>query len=430
MPLDAALLELLIPAFDMPPEAAIKHVEAQGIVVSWDWQEQADIIRQQAFTVAKVNSANVLQAMHDELTVALKEGLPFAGFKQRTTDALQKHGYNTRDDGSPWRLDVIYRTNMQSAFMGARYEQMVDLQDKLPYWEYVAVSDNRTRPAHRAINGIILRSDDSFWATNYPPNGYLCRCRVRAVSLRQLKRRGIQPPTGDFAVNSSGELVNVLKVKPDVGFDHSPNERWKPDLSKMDPKIRTALQSEIARSAQSSNLEEALRSAENAIHSLEDHEEAFIFDRSGKLLDHLSGGGTHVDFNLSKIPLDKMEGTIITHNHPDRVTDTKFSSLSDPDLGFINAHRLHEIRAVDKLGRVYSLTSNGTFLSDSDFRRQWREAYSETSQLVDKGLYRGANIPFPSFDEGLPSHIRELALSRFSENIGWTYSRGQIKRPS
>ena len=53
--------------------------------------------------------------------------------------------------------------------------------------------DSRTRPSHAALNGKILRYDDPFWNSFYPPNGWNCRCRVRALSESRLTRKGITP---------------------------------------------------------------------------------------------------------------------------------------------------------------------------------------------------------------------------------------------
>jgi hypothetical protein len=37
-----------------------------------------------------------------------------------------------------------------------------------------------------------MRRDDPFWQTNYPPNGWGCRCRVRPYSEAALKKRGLK----------------------------------------------------------------------------------------------------------------------------------------------------------------------------------------------------------------------------------------------
>ncbi|MEK2680667.1 phage minor head protein [Pseudomonas aeruginosa] len=53
--------------------------------------------------------------------------------------------------GSPRRLETIYQTNMQSAYMAGRYAAAYEARETHPYWMYVAVMDSVTRPSHAAL---------------------------------------------------------------------------------------------------------------------------------------------------------------------------------------------------------------------------------------------------------------------------------------
>ena len=217
-------------SFDMPPEQAVKHLETLGIETTWDWKEQLEAVRKHAFTVAKVTRADILQMMLDELNRAMDEGIPFEEFKSNLGPLLQQKGYAKREDGTAWRLDTIYRTNMQSAYMAGRWKEMKEAADSFPYWEFIAVTDNRTTDGCMALNGVVLDSNHSFWKENYPPRHYRCRSRVRAVNETQMKRRGLRV-TPDS---------KVAKVKPAKGFDSNPGE-WTPDTDKYDSNIKEAL---------------------------------------------------------------------------------------------------------------------------------------------------------------------------------------------
>jgi uncharacterized protein with gpF-like domain len=37
------------------------------------------------------------------------------------------------------------------------------------------------------VEWLILRADDPWWKTHYPPNGWGCQCTVHAVSLQELR---------------------------------------------------------------------------------------------------------------------------------------------------------------------------------------------------------------------------------------------------
>ena len=229
------IIKLLKLCFNKSPEDAIKYLESQGIDISWDWKAQLDIISQHCFTVTKVTNADILQTVKDELKQAMDNGTTFSDFKKNLEPLLEQKGYVTKEDGSAWRLDTIYRTNLQSSYMAGRFNEMLDVADDFPYWQYISVLDSRTRPAHAGLNGKVVRSDDSFWSTHYPPNGYMCRCRVRALSDEELKNKGLKVTKGK----------NLKAFKPDEGFNNNPADQWFPDLTKYDTDIKKYLKKDL-----------------------------------------------------------------------------------------------------------------------------------------------------------------------------------------
>lgn len=64
---------------------------------------------------------------------------------------------------------------------GAKWNKIIK-RKSTPYLEYVTKRDNRVRPAHVYLDGIIRRADDAFWNTFFPPNGWLCRCKTKTTS--------------------------------------------------------------------------------------------------------------------------------------------------------------------------------------------------------------------------------------------------------
>lgn len=228
--MDSNLLKILTLCFDKAPEEAVKFMESKGIKCSWGWREQLEIIKIHAFTVAKLTSADMLSDLREALDKAMDDGQSYAEFKKNAKDLLETKGYYTREDGSAWRLETIYRTNMQSAYMAGRYHQMVDVADSFPYWEMISIIDIKTSDTCKGINGIIRPANDEFWKTNYPPRHYRCRSRVRNLSDALMKQRN----------SSVTDPATVQGIKPAEGFETYPGE-WKPDLSKYDPDIKSEL---------------------------------------------------------------------------------------------------------------------------------------------------------------------------------------------
>jgi hypothetical protein len=84
---------------------------------------------------------------------------------------------------------------VNGAYMAGRWRQMSRLADQRPYWQYNAVMDMRTRPAHAAQHGKVYRADHPYWCTWYHPNGHRCRCVVLSLSEQEMRRLGLEAET-------------------------------------------------------------------------------------------------------------------------------------------------------------------------------------------------------------------------------------------
>lgn len=119
--------------------------------------------------------------------------------------------------GSPRRLKTIFDVNMRATFGAESWRRQSLNRESRPYLMYSARQDRRTRPAHRAMDGQVFRVDDPIWNTHYPPNGWNCRCRVRALTERQVEARGIQ-------VRDSAHDGEIRPVEQRAGKDKRTGE--------------------------------------------------------------------------------------------------------------------------------------------------------------------------------------------------------------
>lgn len=197
---DPAVLQAL---FSQPPAESIAYLESKGLRVTFNWAEMLDEAHARAFTVAKAMRLDVLQDIRSGVLDALTQGKTLRQFEQELTPLLQAKGWWGKQIvvdgqgqarqvqlGSPHRLKTIYQTNLQSAYMAGRMKSQQEA-DAFPYLMYVAVMDGRTRPSHAALNGKVWRKDDPVWSSIYPPNGFNCRCRTRALTTGQMTREGL-----------------------------------------------------------------------------------------------------------------------------------------------------------------------------------------------------------------------------------------------
>nr|DAK31769.1 MAG TPA: minor capsid component [Caudoviricetes sp.] len=188
----------------MEPKIAVDYLKSKGYNITWNWQEQLDAAHAKAFTVAKVTKADVLETLRLATEDAIQNGISERDFMKNLTPKLQAMGWwgkqvitdsqgrsTVVELGSPRRLRTILRTNKSVAYHAGRYAEQITNSDEQPYWQYVAVQDSRTRPSHMALHGKVYRFDDPIWDTLYPPNGWGCRCRVRALSDFQLNNLGL-----------------------------------------------------------------------------------------------------------------------------------------------------------------------------------------------------------------------------------------------
>lgn len=242
-------------AISLPPKKAVEYFKQKGYTFSWHWWDSWQESHARAFTVAKAMRLDILQDIREMVQKALEEGITFEQFRKELEPKLRAKGWWGKkiiaDDtgaqvvqlGSPHRLRTIYETNLQTAYMAGRYKEFMDNVDDRPYWQYVAVMDKRTRPAHAALNGKVFRYDDPFWDTHYPPLGWNCRCRVRALSKKDLKDRDLTVTSSkgkitwrdELVSKKTGELQPVavyhdpttgLKIATDVGWSYNPGKEW------------------------------------------------------------------------------------------------------------------------------------------------------------------------------------------------------------
>ncbi len=249
-------------AIGLEPKAAVSYLRSMGVAVASDWRSAEAAARQHAIAISGVTQLSVTRDIHAGLIKAMAKGQSAAQFVDELQPKLKAAGWwgkNARlgkgavdattgeiaADGKGLthsRLKFIYREHMASAYAAAKETQAV--ASGATRWQYSAILDSRTRPAHRALHGRIFRMDDAGANAVKPRNGFGCRCNsiyyyddpssIPATPLAQTRKVNVPAPGG--GERSVTELIDKSlpdgRFRPDPGFDQAPGADWQRALSR------------------------------------------------------------------------------------------------------------------------------------------------------------------------------------------------------
>ena len=217
----------------MPPRTRKQDDAAYAEAIRWfrqrvpvsddDFDKLTERARAQSFRVAGVTQLRLVDSVMRSLDKAFANGETLAKFKQRASGVLARAWGGPH----PHRVEAIYRTETQRAYMRGRYRQLTHPSTKnlRPFWIYDAVLDSSTTALCRGLNGTTLPLTDPFWKTHYPPLHHNCRSGVRALRRSDVAKRG-------------GPTTDVPDLRPDSGFGDTPTDDGEPDISKVDQELQ------------------------------------------------------------------------------------------------------------------------------------------------------------------------------------------------
>ncbi|MEG0651051.1 MAG: phage minor head protein [Acinetobacter sp.] len=164
---------------------ALEYAHNKKIVLPAEFYSMDLKTRQMATTVSFLSSLEQIETVIKAVNKSIADGGTFNDFQKLIAESeiiLPKH-----------YLDNVFRTNIQNAYGHGRWQQQQRNKAKRPYLMYSAINDSRVRPAHLALNRIVLPIDHPFWLTHYPPLSFRCRCTVIALTEKQALKYGITP---------------------------------------------------------------------------------------------------------------------------------------------------------------------------------------------------------------------------------------------
>lgn len=183
-----------------------------------------------AFVVAGANRDDLLEDFRQAIEKVVAQGETLEQFRKNFDDIVKQYGWDY-NGGREWRSRVIYETNLMQSYNAGRHQQL----QQFPYWRYRHSDAVETpRLEHLAWDGLVLRSDDPWWRTHFPSNGWGCQCYVEGLTEDDVKALGLDvssaPPVNwvekEVGQRSAGGPVTVRVPEGiDPGFEYLPGEK-------------------------------------------------------------------------------------------------------------------------------------------------------------------------------------------------------------
>ena len=188
----------------------------------WDdlWKGQ----HARGFMIAGAIKAELLADFRTAVDKAISDGVTLRDFRKDFDRIVAKHGWSYNGSRN-WRSEVIYSTNIRTAYAAGRWAQLTD-PDMLKFYGFLVYRHGDSihpRPLHQSWDGTTLPANDPWWDSHYVPNGWGCKCKVFAATKEEwqaAKESGkgeappspIDPKTGEPVGIDKGWGYNVGKA--------------------------------------------------------------------------------------------------------------------------------------------------------------------------------------------------------------------------
>jgi uncharacterized protein with gpF-like domain len=227
----------------LPFDQAIEFLAERVNLDTDSWLEGQGVVQDANFTVAKAKG-DLLQEIRKALDQAIANGVSVDEFTKIFNEIADRWADNWNLNGSnAWRSQLIYQTNLRTAYAAGRYNQMTTPRNlrRRRFWQWRHGGSVQPRLAHLALDGKVFEVANgegeltpqarSFFVDGgmYPPIGFGCKCQVFSMSQEDLDDRGLTaepvPQVGKtIEVRDERGIKKNTTLKPDKGFDFVPGQ--------------------------------------------------------------------------------------------------------------------------------------------------------------------------------------------------------------
>ena len=191
-------------ADEVPNEIIKKYVKDEPFLKTEpDIKDLARTSERQAWEIAREFRKNLVAQIQDHIITAQTESIGSKDFVSYIKKLF------AGQELSKAHLETVYRTNIQTAYYTGYKKELASplMRQEFPYQEYYAVDDDRVRSNHLAMSGVWAPMGHPVWNKWTPPNGFNCRCSLRAIHRDEAEARGLDNKT-----------PIIPNIEPDPGF--------------------------------------------------------------------------------------------------------------------------------------------------------------------------------------------------------------------
>ncbi|OGF67603.1 MAG: hypothetical protein A2Y62_18050 [Candidatus Fischerbacteria bacterium RBG_13_37_8] len=173
----------------VPFKEAIENLKARTIIDHKEYKLLSDCKKRKYFTLAKVQSFELIQVIKDKLIKGMQEGQTskmFIDNVHELYDSLEL----TRLDGA--YLENIYRTNTFSAYMAGRAQEIQNHIESIKYLRFLS-APTACEKYCLPLNNHVAAPSDAFWTEHFPILHYNCRCDVEIILYEEDPNDEIKP---------------------------------------------------------------------------------------------------------------------------------------------------------------------------------------------------------------------------------------------
>ena len=374
-----------------PNEAAAAYIRGKAVADPKNFGDLPAQLKQRAFTVAGIEQMDALRRIRDAIA-KLPEGASWDEAKKDVAEKISPYAGGDMKAARA-RAEFQLRTHGFQAYAVARHQEQTATADVLPYWKYETVGDSRVRAAHAALDGKVLRADDPWWKTHYPPWDWGCRCIVVALDEEDAQEIGISErkdmPTPQRSEGFSFDPENVA-----IDLDALRKSRDEADWKLFAAKCRLATVQADGREPETmwelmlDNKMQKMARAEARRSDTDGKERAVVWDfLTGRKLNDATGNADSV-----KVEAPDKATVCTLHTHP---TGDNTPSPADLLTGYNIGSKVDYIAAGKKLRRWQWLKTPEPedarrirqFDEDNNAGRIDRDAYEAFLARLAKGGY-------------------------------------------